>query len=323
MKVIAIGGSNTILKNGYLSKLKSLMPEMEIVNRAIGAANSSMGLYRLLSYGDLSEGDIVIWEYALNDTFSLSARGEPWHLALIEQTINHARNKGCLFVPVILTRRGHDRMKGISAYRAMVHHLFRSYGLEPIDAAHTAHLRFNVAALPDSDYRDDSHYQPGGRVCRLVAEMIADQIGNGAPQPQLLPEYIWARPGFAPRVRTDLIGGTASKFENSLLSVDYRDTRGDQVITFDPQTPKGRVISVISLVSPGSGKCVVHTPKGEHIISFQPRPKRVTMSLLKTVVRKLHGIRTGPGNVFRFTPKDSTSDDGPRGIVAVLTEEPV
>ncbi|AXC50076.1 SGNH/GDSL hydrolase family protein [Paracoccus suum] len=323
MKIIAVGGSNTVFKNGYLGDLQALLPEAVFVNRSVGAANCSMGLFRLLSYPDLSEGDIVVWEYALNDTFSLPTRGVEWHLSVIEQTLIHARDRGCLFLPVILTTRDIENNQEITPYRAALHYLFRAYGVTPIDAAQEAHIAFNVAVLPKSDFRDLSHYLPGGRVCKLIAQKMAEQIAKGLAPAGTLPAPLFARKGYLPRVRTDLSGGTVSEFTNSLLSVCYRDTRGNQTVTFDPRTRYGRVIAAITLVSPGGGKCDVITPTGVAGALLEPK-EPVAMTLLKSILghRGFNKIGTGEGKVIQFAPRESTSDERPRGVVAVLTEEP-
>ena len=200
-----------------------------------------------------------------------------------------------------------------------------AYGLEPVDASMAGRAAFNTKFLPRSDFRDGAHYMPGGRVCHMIAQMISEQITTGARCPKDITHPIFAREGFAPRVRTDLIGGQAANFTNSLISVDYRDARNDTPIIFNPCTAGGRVLAAITLVSPDAGKCEVKTHTGATTIKFTPWFNDVSMTLLKVVLggKGFNRIGTGPGKIIEFTPKESRSDDKPRGVVAILTEEPV
>ncbi|ULB12054.1 hypothetical protein ORIO_19755 (plasmid) [Cereibacter azotoformans] len=52
--IVVIGGSNSLLRDGWVSWLTKLHPRPDqVVNLSIGAATTAMGLFRLLTADDL------------------------------------------------------------------------------------------------------------------------------------------------------------------------------------------------------------------------------------------------------------------------------
>lgn len=324
MKIIAIGGSNTLMKGGYISELQSLLPETKIINRAIGATNGSMGLYRLMTCDDLSEGDVVIWEYALNNSFGIEVNGEAWHLRILEHTILYAASKGCTILPVVLAHRNEDRAIRPTPYRAMVHHLCASYGITSIDIPTVVRNHFDVSSLPASDWRDGSHYAPGGRVVKLIASQIVDEISAGLRAPRSR-RRLYLREGYTPVVRNDFRGTSPRQFSNNILDIKYHDLR-DGSVTFNPQVLGGKILSAITLISPLAGKCAIETGSKSFKISMTPYLLNETKTLLRANLgAPSTSFATDPGRTVTFNPLPDQNDSKnlPRGIIAVLTEEPM
>ncbi|WP_282029664.1 hypothetical protein [Paracoccus marcusii] len=322
MKIIAIGGSNTLLKGGYISRLEELMPEATIINRGIGATNCAMGLYRLMTCEGLGPGDIVLWEYALNDRLD-KLRSKEWHLKVVEHTIRYAADKGAIVLPIILAHLKDDRAKAPSEYRLLLHFLAAAYGIRILDIPMVARNRFNVGYLPGSDFRDKSHYQPNGRVVELTAELVAEAIANGLRMARNVRPLYFQR-GVIPVVRDSLIGKPKRNFTNKIINADYYDFRDGRVI-FQPEIEGGRVLAGITLVSPRAGKCFVSTERQSLTMMMTPQTEHIEMVLLRAIFGGgwTASIKTDPGSFIKFEqPPTYLGDRGsPRGILGLLTEE--
>jgi len=77
VRLLLIGGSNTGIRGGWARQLAALMPEAEIDNQYLGVVGSLFGLLRLLRLK--KEGwprpDVVVFEYALNDSYIMLGGG--------------------------------------------------------------------------------------------------------------------------------------------------------------------------------------------------------------------------------------------------------
>ncbi|HEY0274749.1 MAG TPA: hypothetical protein VGC31_01570 [Paenirhodobacter sp.] len=324
MRVIAIGGSNTLLDGGYVSQISTFLPQADILNRAIGDTNSTMGLYRLMTFDDLRPGDIIVWEYALNDGFGVKARGDEWHLRNLEYTIRFCAEKGCHILPVILATQVSNEARIPTPYVAKIHFLCAAYGIDVIDILPEVRYHLNLPKIPASDYRDESHYRPNGQMVKFVGARIADAIYRGLRRPRLVPP-IYVRQGCGIFIRTDFDGPPKRRFHNSILDFEYQDLR-DGGFVFAPQIVGGIILSCINMSSPNAGTCHIDIngkafPLGMgNRFSFDKKP----------LLRAHFGwgpakdISAEKGSVVRFSPADLVENDGgqARGIVAMVVEAP-
>lgn len=324
MKIVAIGGSNTLLKGGYLSSLAELMPAATIVNRGIGATNCAMGLYRLMTCDALAKGDVVLWEYALNDSLDRRVRDERYHLKIIEHTIRHVARKGAYILPLIFAHHVDDKAVVPTPYRAMLHHLCAAYGLTVIDIPTEARTVFKVPHLPSSDFRDKSHYLPNGRVVRYAARRIMETLAADLRAPLDTPG-IYVDDKLVPVVRDRFAGPEKRNFTNSIIDVDYHDLR-DGGATFQPEFAGGRILAGITLISPRAGRCAVTTPSRSMTMMMAPQPAHIDMVLLKAIFGGgwTANIPTDAGSFIHFEQPQADMGDlaNPRGILAIVTEEP-
>lgn len=73
MKIIILGHSNSILKDGWLSHLKELLPQHDCVNLSIGGSPSPALLYQAVCHRDvIASADLIIVEPTVVD------HGEQW-----------------------------------------------------------------------------------------------------------------------------------------------------------------------------------------------------------------------------------------------------
>lgn len=330
MKVIAVGGSNTLINGGYVGILAKKIAEAEIgcsvLNLGIGDTNSSMALYRLLEHGDAQEGDVILWEYALNDRFGLSHRGDDWYLRNLEYVLIHAIEKKCHVVPIIMVTRADDKAVVPIPYRLKIHHLCNAYGVNVIDVPNEVRAHFGVSSLNKDDYRDDHHYTLGGRVVHMIADIVVNAITTcDASLPRKV-KPLYAREGYRAVIRKDFVAEPKRQFNSSILDISYHDMR-DGPVTFRPEIPGGRALSLIVLTSPGSGKCEIEFSGKKIPALMSPRIAKDNKILLRAIMGEYHraDLPTDEGDVFRISvTTPSTSDQGnPRGIVAVVTEEAV
>lgn len=183
MRIIVVGGSNSRGKNGYVGTLASLLPAAEVINLSVGAAPSIMGVYRLLSFGDLQPDDVVVWEYALNDTNHITAKGydEDLLLRFVEHGLIHARDSGARMLPLLFNPLAEERVNGYSGFRAKLHFLYSHYGVRFLDVSHHCRAAWGLRHLEQGDYKDGNHYAFDGRILNLVADWAAAAISAGIP----------------------------------------------------------------------------------------------------------------------------------------------
>ena len=329
MRFVVVGGSNTLMKGGYLAYIDAYLPGATVVNLGIGDTNSAMGLFRLLSFEDLRKDDIVIWEYALNDAFSLNSRPDAWFLRNLEYVIRHCQAKGCRVLPLILANKASDNAVRPSAYRAKIHSLCSAYGIDLIDIPNDIRFHLSSKCLDPKFYSDPSHYRRDGRVVKFIASRIAQEASRGLRLPREI-FGVYIRNDCAPQIRTDFSAGSRRSFANSIISYDYHDLR-DGPVEFSPNSKRGILISCISFVSPSAGKCMVEiaTPSASEPVkiamSMQNRFAHDTMVLMRANFwgKDAIDVPMDAGTVVKF--KDcELSDEDPgmaRGIIAMLTEE--
>jgi hypothetical protein len=204
MTVHLFGGSNTRMGAGWTRPFIAKLGDVQ--NHAIGATSSYTALFRFLSGPEIGPGDVVVWEYALNDREIVDRDDMPegYLLAGVEHLIRLVRARGAGFVPLLLTslpvERGTDRGRYYDALGALLDH----YGLTPIDVNARLRAERGVAALSPEYYADDVHYARGPiypQIATWTAEGVAaaqvpravPPLHTGETQVRLLTDFATAR----------------------------------------------------------------------------------------------------------------------------------
>lgn len=157
--IVVVGGSNSLMKDGWVDKLRSVHPQPDnVLNLSIGAATSVMGLYRLLTVEKLPEDAVVLWEYALNESNYYTHR-QP--LAVLQRHLEWlleicARRK-LPVVPVVLYTKTEAGNGVQNPYRRLLADVIERYGLTSLDAQRLWKSDFAGIEI-DELYRDDPHY---------------------------------------------------------------------------------------------------------------------------------------------------------------------
>lgn len=183
---VAIGGSNTVMRPGYLTELPRCLSKYGInlkvvANLAVGNTTILNGLINLkMNSAAIKSSDALFIEYTLNDTSvfasSLDAFGR-WVKAM-EGAIRFARevNPTIKIIPIIFATRTGVHRSTINPLHGGVHYLASYYGLTPVDVNAALVQRFgrDFYEAPGA-YGDYAHYQRPV-FTTLAAEIIAERV---------------------------------------------------------------------------------------------------------------------------------------------------
>ncbi len=178
MRIVITGGSNTLLGGGWRPHFEALLPEgTSVTNLAIGGTTSVMGLFRLLTQGNIQPGDIVLWEYALNEHGHYrNGHKLPVLMSHVEALIRLVAEKGGRLLPIIFTTKVQEVKREFDAYRAQLHFTFATHDVDYMDISQTFRAKLNVPRFPEEMFQDNFHYLPNGEIVQGLAEMVAQRL---------------------------------------------------------------------------------------------------------------------------------------------------
>lgn len=157
--LVVIGGSNSLLREGWVDKLKWLHPDPDrVLNLSIGAATTAMGLYRLLTCKALPPNPVILWEYSLNE-FNYFANRQSARVLLYHTRwlLEICARRGYPVLPVLLYNKDEVTGKQSNKYREMLSSELDRYQLTRLDAQELWRREF--AQMPvDLLYKDQPHY---------------------------------------------------------------------------------------------------------------------------------------------------------------------
>lgn len=171
--LVIIGGSNSLLRGGWVDQLLRLHPQPErVVNLSIGAATTAMGLYRLLACDDLPSNPVIVWEYSLNESNyfenRLPARVLLYHTRWL---LEICARRGYRVLPLLLYNKAEAQEEEPNKYRQMLARALRRYGLNGLDARSFWQRRF-PQILPDALYKDQPHYSTETEFPKALAQAV-------------------------------------------------------------------------------------------------------------------------------------------------------
>lgn len=335
MRIIVVGGSNSIIHDGYVGRLRAARPDLTIVNRSAGSVSSMMGFARLFCFGPLNADDVVIWEYALNDEHEIAVdRAMNVGLALkyVELTLRHALRAGARFLPVIFRPRVFANSEVYSLYRLGLVDLFDRYGILAVDANALYAESHGGADIPREDYRDPWHFAASCPAPALVAERLVALLSDPELPTGYLPPPCLAPPDGYVQVVKDFEGLTPETYENSLISERlWRPEPEDREI-FRPRGRVWDVVGAVSLATLERGGFILGSGKGLTGVGVRHRHSDFRKSLL--ALRVFHGneyLSTSPSRPVLLKGTARPPREGlprPRplpadtGLVALILERP-
>ncbi|WP_213350380.1 SGNH/GDSL hydrolase family protein [Ancylobacter oerskovii] len=170
MKILVIGGSNSVMKPGYLSHTSEWLKKKarvaaRLTNLSVGANNCLIGLENLKTSGSLEEFDKIVVEFAINDMSLATPEGfDTWQCAyegLLRHILQH--NARAQVFHLLLGRRSEryrDRTERIRAgMREIVRHYAGARDVRLLDFdLSLRNLLDNDQARISTHYKDEVHY---------------------------------------------------------------------------------------------------------------------------------------------------------------------
>lgn len=181
-----IGGSNSLMKNGWVANLrKSYGDSLRITNVSIGATTSLIGIYRMLR-GDIPDGSTVVWEYALNESNHFNAGQSLTSLMYhLDWFVEVAHRKNIRVLPLQFWTRPEHITGQRNEYREELQKRLISYGLNQIDAwQHLCDLAEDLSVDTQQLFSDNMHYSGDTTFFPSIAEQVFRNLDNAVvPKP--------------------------------------------------------------------------------------------------------------------------------------------
>jgi hypothetical protein len=188
IKVVVIGGSNTLMNPGWFPKFISMAADRGLSisvleNYAIGNTTIGYGFYCLLKNDALRNADVLMIEYAINDEFIYRDIPGFRHWArLYEGLIRFAvgLNPTIKIFSVILETRRVALADEISQISSNIVYLSHWYQIGFVDLSRELNIRHGLSVLADEKLyaqNDAAHYSTNKGV-PAVAEIAADAFAE-------------------------------------------------------------------------------------------------------------------------------------------------
>jgi len=243
MKILIIGGSNSLLSGGYVTQLRQSLEGhggADIVQLSVGATTSLSAIGRLHEHHALAgaqQFDVIVYEYGINDAGHFAPRAdgaESWRLCLhLLLKAAAALYPSAIFVPLVLAQR---RQFAAAAAHPFYDAQIAEYAALQLNCLD---IRAFMAALfmerlPDWLYRDEAHYDApqatsiiGALLARRLLELVAQRVENVAQtcaRMQATSPYATLNLMYVPAVNLQQFTSgpvQAARVENRLMRVDY------------------------------------------------------------------------------------------------------
>src|SRR5471030_372490 len=243
MRILIIGGSNSLLSGGYVTQLRQSLEGhggADIVQLSVGATTSLSAIGRLHEHHALAgaqQFDVIVYEYGINDAGHFAPRAggaESWRLCLhLLLKAAAALYPSAIFVPLVLAQR---RQFAAAAAHPFYDAQIAEYAALQLNCLD---IRAFMAALfmerlPDWLYRDEAHYDApqatsiiGALLARRLLELVAQRVENVAQtcaRMQATSPYATLNLMYVPAVNLQQFTSgpvQAARVENRLMRVDY------------------------------------------------------------------------------------------------------
>ncbi|WP_321901629.1 SGNH/GDSL hydrolase family protein [Burkholderia cenocepacia] len=181
MRVAIIGGSNSVIANGYIGRFSSHLSaisgnEVTLDNISVGGTTSLTSIGRLQEITEVP--DVVVLEYSLNDTGHLNHRpdgAELKHLFL-EIFFNAAAERfpNATIVPLILSAQPFYRTDIQNQIYDAEIAWYRDRGISYVDTRSWFFDTFGWP-IPSFVYSDEAHYHRGCTVA-MIGTLLAERV---------------------------------------------------------------------------------------------------------------------------------------------------
>lgn len=161
MNILIIGGSNSLLKDGYVTHLAQALPFARIRQLSVGATSTMAAIGRLFDTAGQQEPDVILYEYSINDAGHFAWRpdgGHSWLLAfhlLVKVAAQLYPN--AVLVPLVFAMRRASLPSLPDPFHALQINAFSALDLPFIDVRSWLG-QFFVYDPPAWLYGDEAHY---------------------------------------------------------------------------------------------------------------------------------------------------------------------
>lgn len=179
MNIVVIGGSNSLLKEGYLTHLAQALPAARIRQLSVGATSTLAAIGRLFDTAGEQEPDVILYEYSINDAGHFAWRPDgdrSWMLAfhlLVKAAVRLYPN--AVLVPLVFAMRRSAPLSLHDPFYDLQINTFAALRLPFIDMRSWLGQRF-AGDPPAWLYGDEAHYSApdatamiGNEVARRLA----------------------------------------------------------------------------------------------------------------------------------------------------------
>lgn len=333
--ILFLGGSNTVMRNGYVDALVAsledrLGPVSRITNLAAGGNSIVHGLMLAMQQPDLADYDIVVIEYGVNDVKLAKSDGiDAWKGATegLVRRLLAARPD----VHVVFALFGRQDMQKRYMFRPaestveLAAHYAPTQRVTLVDIDHLFRdVLFRDQAEFADLYVDRSHYRRPA-IARLVGALIASGILGAptraaAPLPE--PLYPWH---FAGAKLVDLVGDpeTARVFANSRYTVPARPIGLGETVTIELP---GAIVGIEFVAIPTAATLLLQE-EGEAPVALHTRHARTGEANYPFLLRcralenrPWASGRRGPRKVVLEVVADAPEEQVKKGLNMVAAE---
>jgi len=312
MKIAIIGGSNSINATGWVGAFAEVIGDLgEVVNRSVGAAPSIMGYYRAVTESGLGKGDVLIWEYAVNDQ-SFVDRGKQTPELLLgycEMTLRYCQERNIRFIPLIFTAMT-KAWEPKSAYRTGLHRLFEHYGLLYLDVSDEVPAKLDRKRVPEYLYQNDLHYKPQTFITKFIAKRARTMMAQYQRPKAVAP--LFATAGAQVEIFTGFDGCDRATFANSVLTVEtFAPDPGTGMMHARISGPAFRLAAVVLLCPVNGGALRFTTPDRSFGITATFKEHGFLKPLLKLFTLtddKTHSFAFAGATSFSISRENSATD---------------
>lgn len=331
---IVLGGSNSLLQDGWVDHLKKLHPN-RVINLSIGAATTAMGLFRLLTLKDLPERPVIIWEYSLNEANYFAHRQPaPVLLRHTAWLFELCARRGYPVLPVLLYNRAEAAGDERNAYRPLLEELLARYGLTRIDAQELWKAGYSHLGV-EQLYKDNPHYATTTQflsalactvlnqlhLARVPVPSITDYDFSGMDLEIVFPESTEIEPvPFSNRILDcdiyPLRRALQVKMQGSLLACYLISSEREPAIEFVTET--GKIGPYSAQISPKEGG-----PQRQlkHLLLWSPKQPPLVARAKLTIISKQSWMHK-PAIQHTMAWKAPGADVGSGGLIGLLVERP-
>lgn len=179
MNILVIGGSNSLLKNGYVHHLEQALAPVQIRQISVGATSTLAGIGRLFDTAGQQDVDVILYEYSINDAGHFAWRpdgGRSWLLSL-HLLVKAAAQlyPNAVLVPLVFAMRRFASLAESDPFYALQTETFAALNLPFIDMRRWF-AEFFICGTPDWLYGDEAHYS-----VPYAAAMIGSEVARRLP----------------------------------------------------------------------------------------------------------------------------------------------